>query len=162
MKPDPAVIDALNACLVNERALVDLFGGYYHYFARWRIHRLRDWCEDQKFRAVKRQAALLDRINQLDTIPTPEHEDVVLQTVETAEDIEKVVKQLLSCLKDYRKAYEDARGVAKDDKDSVTAKLLGRNKAGVECGLWRVEAKQRKIQLIGPVEYLGHHMHPET
>ena len=27
--------------------------------------------------------------------------------------------------------------------------------------LWRVEAKLKKISLIGPVEYLAHHMHPE-
>ena len=144
MKSDDKVIDALNACLVNERALVDLFGGYFHYLARHRIHRLRDWCLKQKLCAVERQAKLMDRINQLDAIPTAEHEEIVIAPLDKAEDISTITEYVRSCLKDYRKAYEDARGVARDDEDSVTAKLLGCNKAGVECacGEWKRSSRR--------------------
>lgn len=46
--------------------------------------------------------------------------------------------------------------------DSVSAKLLGRNKAEVERDLARIEAKAKRIGIVGAERYLAHHMHMEN
>jgi bacterioferritin (cytochrome b1) len=161
MKTTSDVAEGLLECLKYERTLEDCYGLYSSYFGRWRICRLRDWFCSRGEKARARKKELIERICQLDTTPDNKRYDVELDDVDEAGDIKKVVGYFLKTLSEAREAYEQARKAAKDNDDTVSARLLGRGKTGIEDDLWRVEAKERRIQLVGAELYIAHHMHTE-
>lgn len=161
MTPGDGVIDALNAALKYERTIAACLRGYHEYFERWRFHRLKCWFKQQAKEACKRIDCLEDRINRLDTIPSNDAYEFDVEPVEVSSDIVKVWDYFLTMCGEARDEYEKSRGICKDADDSVSAKVCGKGKAGVEDLLWRVEAKANKIKLIGPDLYLAHHMHEE-
>jgi bacterioferritin (cytochrome b1) len=165
VKADPAVIDALNECLKWERTLIGCFDGYYHYFRRWRIHRIADWMKAKRKHAFKRACKLETRINDLDAIPSGDGYGFDLEPVTAAGDLVGVFEYFAGgegqpgTLPEARDAYEAVKAASKPSGDSVSRHLATRLKARVEADLAHVEAKLNKIKLIGPEAYLAHHMH---
>lgn len=161
MKATKEVIAALNACRKFEATLEDCLAAYWLYFKRERFHRLRDWFEERSACARKRKYALMERTYQLDQVPDNDRYSFEVVTLDKPENIQELVDYFLRELQDMRDAYEGGRDAAKKAGDTVTAKLLARGKKAIEDVLWCVEAKELKIKLVGPVQYLAHHMHPE-
>lgn len=156
------VIDALNAALKYERTIQACLMGYHEYWERWRFHRLAWWFKKFAKKAGKRVDCLEDRLNELDSIPGHDAYEFKVVVVENPGDINDVWDYFITMGTEARQVYEDGRDACKAAGDSVSASILKRGKCGVEKLLCRVEAKQRKITLVGPVEYLAHHMHPES
>lgn len=159
MKGNPEVIAALDEVLKWERTVAACLGAYHGYFRRWRIHRLEEWFHCQSHLACKRAEALCQRIEQLDAIPGQDQYRFDLVALDKAEDIAEVWKYFEESLAGTRDQYEDAKEACKGAKDSVSARLCGHNKEEVEDSLCRVEAKQKKVTLVGPALYLAEHMH---
>jgi bacterioferritin (cytochrome b1) len=162
MTPDPKVIKALDECLKYERTLEDCHAQYRQYFKRWAFHRMA-----QDFRGFTRWARhrkyhLMTRINQLDTIPGNDRYKVEVVPVNKAGDVKDVMKYFEATYEEARVAYDRARDAARDASDTVSAKLCGAHKAELECDLARVEAKLKRIEIVGAGAYLAHHMHLEN
>jgi bacterioferritin (cytochrome b1) len=161
LKPGKGVVDALDQCLKYERTIQDCHEHYASYFARWRFHRLHDDFREFARDAGKRKRALMLRIHRLDTVPGNDRFDFDGETLSTAQDIDKVMEYFDTMYEDAREAYEQARKTCKDAEDSVSHKLCGKNKEGIEHDLARIEAKTKRIALVGAPIYLGHHFHEE-
>jgi len=154
-------IEALNDCLKYERTLQDCCQGYWLYFSRVRVHRLEKWFEWYHGAAMKRAQALELRVRWLDGTPSTDRYEYDVETVDLAEDIRKVFDYFDAMLNEARDQYEKSAGICKDSEDSVSAKLCGKNQEEIEDMLQRIEAKEWKVKVLGPVEYLAHHIHEE-
>jgi len=159
MTGNPEVIAALDECLKWERTVAACLWAYRGYFGRWRFHRLEHWFHCQARAACKRVEALCARIEQLDAIPGQAEYSFELVELGTADDIAKVWEYFEESLAGTRGQYEDARAACKAAQDGVSAKVCGRNQEEVEDSLCRVEAKAKKVELVGAAAYLAEHMH---
>jgi bacterioferritin (cytochrome b1) len=161
VKGNPDVVAALDESLKYERTLADCFEQYWLYFARERIHRLRDWMLIEKEAACKRRIALMERIYRLDQVPGNERYEIEVEPLEDADGIKDVVGYFVTAVTEAIAAAKAGRDACKDADDHVSAGVLAHGQEELEDCLWRLEAKQFKIQMVGATEYLAHHMHPE-
>ncbi len=159
MKSSPEVITALNNALKYEHTIIACQLGYQKYYKRWGFHEL--WLDFKHFREESecRRNQLVQRIFRLEGMPTAEHYEFELETLDVAADVEKEIDYFLNMFMEARQVYENGRETCKESGDSVSHKLMGRNKEGIEYQLVKFESKQKRVSLIGPELYLAEHMH---
>ena len=157
----PEVIAALNECLKYEHTLVACQNGYRRYFKRWGLHALSKDMKCFRKESEKRRNDLMRRIFVLEGMPTADHYEFELTELDKPIDINGQIDYFLTMLGEARDTYEAAREAAKEVKDSVSHKLAGRNKEGIEYQLAKFESKQKRVALVGPELYLAQHMHSE-
>jgi bacterioferritin (cytochrome b1) len=150
---NPKVVASMQSPLRWERQIFSSVHDLEHLaeYARW--HKLESYFNDLVAEARCRRRRLLRQIFAMGGTPDPDAGDP--KAVPGPNDVEEMLSMAMSMYQSAWTEYQKAVNAAMAAGDQDTLSILSKNQREVRKTICKIEAKQRKVETMGPQVFRG-------